>query len=299
MARTHRPHQPGAAFHIVSRTQGHAPWFLPHMKGQIARYIIEGVASAGARLISHVVMNNHIHVLLFQGTTTLGTTMQPVLRRTALLVQNVHQVEGHVFERSFRCKQCESVEHVRNSIIYIHRNPVVAKLCKTAIEYEYSSARAYEGLEACGHICVEDGLQVFGCGIPSSIDELRSEYRVRVNKELLPEELSFFDFLIRRRRRRTTIALTRWSEQSARPATDIHDAARRILKIIDADVETELVRSRCGGARIVAARHQLIASLLQRGYTGTAIASYLRIGSSTVSRVRMSMRMEQLTQAGG
>src|SRR5687767_6239625 len=161
MARTLRPHQPGAAFHIVSRTQGHEPWFLPEMKRVIEQYIVDGVASAGARLIAHSVMNNHIHVLLFQGVAPLGWVMQPILRRTALLVQRVHKVEGHVFERNFRTRQCESVEHVRNAILYIHRNPVVAKLCKSAVEYEFSSARAYEGLAPCGHICVEDGLQVF------------------------------------------------------------------------------------------------------------------------------------------
>jgi REP element-mobilizing transposase RayT len=294
MARTLRPHQPGAAFHIVSRTQGHQHWFLPDMKREIEKYVVDGVASGGARLFAHAVMDNHIHVLLFQGSAPLGWVMQPILRRSALLVQRVHGVEGHVFERNFRVRQCESVEHVRNSILYIHRNPVVARMCQTAIDYEFSSARAYEGLVPCGSICVDDGLQVFGCGTSTSSNDLRIEYRMRLNREMPPDDVKFFDFFLPHRRRSTTLAITRWSEQSRRPATDIRDAALRIIKAIDPDAVIELVRSRYGGPKIVAIRHQVIASLLQRGYAGVEIASYLRVSAATVSKVRSRMRWASL-----
>jgi putative transposase len=296
MARTLRPHQPGAAFHIVSRTQGHEPWFLPDMKREIEKYIVDGVASGGARLIAHSVMNNHLHILLFQGTAPLGWVMQPILRRTALLVQRVHKVEGHVFERNFRTRQCESVEHVRNAILYIHRNPVVANLCETAVAYEFSSARAYEGLVPCGHICVEDGLQVFGCGDRVSLDELRTAYRARLGQQMPEEDLSFFDYLTRRHRR-TALPITRWQDQSAQPGADIRDAALRIIKLLDSSGQVDLIRSRFGGPAIVAIRHQVIASLLQRGYSGAAIAGYMRVSPTTVSKVRSRMRWESL-QAG-
>jgi REP element-mobilizing transposase RayT len=299
MARTLRPHQPGAAFHIVSRTQGHQHWFLPDMKREIAKHIVDGVASAGARLISHVVMDNHIHVLLFQGSAPLGWVMQPILRRTALLVQRIHDVEGHVFERNFRVKQCESVEHVRNAILYIHRNPVVAELCQAAIDYEFSSARAYEGLVPCGSICVEDGLQVFGCGTSTSTNDPRVEYRMRLNGSMEPDELEWFDFFMPRRRVRTKLAITRWSEQSRRPAMDVRDAALRVIKAIDPNAVVELVRSRYGGPQIVAIRYQVIASLLQRGYSGVEIASFLRVSATTVSKVRSRMRWASLEVSAG
>jgi putative transposase len=296
MARTLRPHQPGAAFHVVSRTQGHEPWFLHDIKRDIEKYIVGGIASGGARLIAYVVMNNHLHILLFQGTAPLGWVMQPILRRTALLVQRAHKVQGHVFERNFRVRQCESVEHVRNAIRYVHRNPVVANLCKTAAEYEFSSARAYEGLVPCGHICVEDGLRVFGNGDGESMDELRAAYRARLQEEMSDEDLSFFDYHFRRRHR-TPLPITRLKEQSPYPTADIRDAALALIKLWNWTPHVELIRSRYGGPAIVAVRHQLIATLLQRGYSGAAIASYLRVSATTVSKVRSRMRWDQPTEA--
>src|SRR5687768_17387074 len=192
MARMHRPHQPGAAFHIVARTQGHHPLFVPELKREIHRLIIDGVASGGARLVSHVVMDNHLHVVLFQGSSRLGWVMQPVLRRTALLVQQHHGIVGHVFERRFRSKQCESTEHLRNCILYVHRNPVDAWMCDTPEAYEFSSARAYEGLEPCGSICVEDGLQLFGCRDSNSGSRRRTQYLEDVRKPLSNAMLEFF-----------------------------------------------------------------------------------------------------------
>jgi REP element-mobilizing transposase RayT len=292
MARMHRPHQPGAAFHIVARTQGHYPLFVPELKREIHRLIIDGVASGGARLISHVVMDNHLHVVLFQGSSRLGWVMQPILRRTALLIQRHHGGEGHVFERRFRSKQCESTDHLRNCILYVHRNPVEARMCETPEAYAFSSARAYEGLEPCGNICVEEGLQLFGCSDSKRGLPRRRQYSEDVRRPLSGDVLEFFDHWLHRRRKHHALAITRWKDHDVRPSADIRDAALRILNAINPDVDVDVVRSRYGGPAIVSARTQLIASLLQRGYRGSCIADYLRISGATVSRVRSRMRWE-------
>jgi putative transposase len=292
MARMHRPHQPGAAFHIVARTQGHYPLFVPELKRQIHRLIIDGVASGGARLVSHVVMDNHIHVVLFQGSSRLGWVMQPILRRTALLVHRHHRIEGHVFERRFRSKQCESTEHLRNCILYVHRNPVEARICETPGAYEFSSARAYEGLEPCGSICVEDGLQLFGCSDSNIGLDRRNRYLEDVRKPLSADVLDFFGYWLHGTRERHSLAITRWKEHDVRPVTDIRDAALRVLKAINPNLDVDVVRSRYGGPEYVSARTHVIASLSQRGYPGYCIADYLRISAATVSRVRSRMRWE-------
>src|SRR5207253_9949941 len=137
---------PGSAFHIVSRTQGHARWFTDDIKDDIADLLLTGSISAGGRPAAFAVMDNHFHLLLFQGSASLGWTMQPILRRIALLDQRRHGVEGHVFERRFRSKLCQDRDHLPTAIIYIHRNPVNAGLCRQATDYRWSSANCYEGL---------------------------------------------------------------------------------------------------------------------------------------------------------
>src|SRR5687768_54889 len=208
MARTLRPHQPGAAFHIVTRTQGHLPLFTRDLKPDLSRLVQEGVASAGARLISHAVMDNHLHVVLLQGSARLGWVMQPVLRRAALLVQRHHGIEGHVFERRFRSKQCENTEHLRNCILYVHRNPVEGRMCDAPADYEFSSAAAYEGITPCGNISVEEGLQLFGCSLKNTTIPGRSPYVDEVRRPLSPEVREFFDYWMQRRERRRELAIT-------------------------------------------------------------------------------------------
>lgn len=162
-------------------------------------------------------------------------------------------------------------------------------MCDTPSAYEFSSARAYEGIVPCGNICVEEGLQLYGCSTTSSAD-LRSSYLQQLGSPLSAEEREPLEYWLQPRARRRYLAITRWQEHERRPLMDVRDAALRLLKVIDADADLDVVRSRYGNSRIVAVRVQVIASLLQRNYNGTAIADYLRISPATVSRVRSQMR---------
>lgn len=167
-------------------------------------------------------------------------------------------------------------------------------MCETASAYEFSSARAYEGLEPCGNICVEDGLQLFGCTSKMSTSGSREEYIQQMTRPFSEEDREAIEFWLRRRRGPRRLAITYWKEHERKPAMDIRDAALRFVKVIDAGADIDVVRSRYGGPQIVSVRIQLIATLLQRGYSGTSIADYLRIAPATVSRVRSRMRWESL-----
>jgi hypothetical protein len=163
-------------------------------------------------------------------------------------------------------------------------------MCDTPAAYEFSSARAYEGLVPCGNICVEEGLQLYGCSATSSLTELRNSYVQQLRSPLSAEEREPLEYWLQPRTRRRELAITRWREHERRPLMDVRDAALRLLKVIDPDADVDVVRSRYGNPRIVAVRVQLIASLVQRNYSGTAIAEYLRISPATVSRIRSQMR---------
>lgn len=293
MGRALRHHYPGSAFHIVARTQGHVPRFTDPIKGNIAELLLRGIASVGSRPIAFAVMDNHFHLVLLQGRAHLGETMQPIMRRIALIVQRTHGCEGHIFERRYRSKVCADSEHLPNAILYVHRNPVEAGMCRTAVDYRWSSAQAFNGTCPPGLICVEDGLRAFDCTGSSSVEALRDIYKERLittRHAEMDAYWTWFSRTVRRRRTGGTSYVPHSPHVKRAALADLRDVALRILRTIDDQVPVELVRSRYGGIRISSIRRQLIAALLQRGYHGVDIARYLGISEATVSKVKSAMR---------
>jgi REP element-mobilizing transposase RayT len=268
------------------------------LRDEIAELIIAGVASAGARLISFCVMPNHLHTLLFQGTNTLGYVMQPILRRIALMLQRYHNVQGHVFERRYRSKMCRDQAHLRNSILYIHRNPLEAQLCKDAMSYPWSSQRAFAGVTSCAEIAVEDGLRIVACSDSGDIEELRAIY-MRAFAAYCKDNVddAAFEWAHSRRLRRTSASLASSITAVARSYShlpDIRDTVLRLLRTIDPECDLDLLRSNYRGPRVLQTRRQLIATLIQRDYANVKIAQYFRISDAAVSRIRCAMRWSTL-----
>ena len=46
---------------------------------------------------------------------------------------------GTLFSRNFKRKEVGDINYVRNLVLYIHRNPVEAKLCERLADFKYSS----------------------------------------------------------------------------------------------------------------------------------------------------------------
>ena len=294
MGRTLRLHQPGAAFHIVSRTQGHLPLFDDGCKDAIANTLLTGVVSAGAKPIAFAVMDNHFHLIVLQGTAPLGWTMQPILQRVALLMQRRHKIQGHVFERRFRSKCCHDAEYLPNAIVYVHRNPVKANIVLQPCNYRWSSAACYEGKAPPGFIAVAEGLQAFDPNGSGAFLSQQDAYIDRINAARHDDEEDYWDWYFRPRygRRQTSVPATPHASRKA--LRDIRDVAVDILRTINRDIDVEIVRSRYGGRDVVAVRKQLICSLIQRGYAGVAIAKYLRVSEATVSLLRSAMRWSSI-----
>jgi putative transposase len=300
MGRVSRPQMPGVAFHITARTQGKAPLFEERLRTTIERHIREGVNSSDAMLLAHVVMPNHFHIVLRQGMHPLGWIMQPIMRRTALLVQRAFDIKGHVFERRFRSHACEDADHLRRSIIYTHLNPRRAHLCDAHTDYAWSSGYLYlreaAKLDVCD-VAVTMALQMFGKQPTDSLDDMRRAYleylEWRIEKDKHDEEgtacptreplMAAGDahFL------RSFCALP---PTNGRPTKDLRDHAIVLLSAIDNQLSIDALRKRNLPRNLTAARKELIAGLLQTRYKGCDIANFFRTADSTVSRVAIAMR---------
>ncbi len=97
------------------------------------------------RLLAWCIMPNHVHVLI-EADDTLGRIVQSWKSFTGrwALQKNAELglgVPGETFwMRDYWDRYVRDINHFRNVVDYIHRNPVEAGLCRTAIEWPWSSA---------------------------------------------------------------------------------------------------------------------------------------------------------------
>lgn len=181
MGRRKRPHAPGMVFHLVTRLHRREPLFVEEVRDEVAALIRRMIGRTDAQLLGYAVMPNHVHVLLRQGPSTLGTIMQPLLRRVALRVQAAHGLEGSIVERRYRDRLCASPDHVREAIMYVHLNPYRAGLCGRDLDYPATTHQAYlPGSDPLAHGIDPDAqlavLELFGQAGGRSRDELCVDY---------------------------------------------------------------------------------------------------------------------------
>lgn len=181
MGRRKRTHAPGMVFHLVSRLHRRERWFVPQLRDDVASLIRGMIGRTDARLLAYAVMPNHLHIVLRQGRSELGSVMQPLLRRVAHRVQVWHGFEGAVVERRYRDRLCNTPDHVREAIMYVHLNPWRAGLCDADLDYPWVTHAGYLPGSDPAAFGIEDAaqrpiLQLFAQGDDCSRDTLCHDY---------------------------------------------------------------------------------------------------------------------------
>lgn len=284
--RIRRLQLPGGAFHITARTQGREHWFLPDIRSKIVDIITGEINCTDADLFAFAVMPNHFHLIVLQQSLTLGRIMQPVLRRVALLVQRRHRVEGHVFERRYFSGLLHTSDHLREAIVYTHRNPVKARLCGTVDEYEWTSHAAFVQRECPWTDCidVDTALRVFAETVECDVIACRISYLRWVARRSLeipdPNDVqlcaggdAFF------------AGKFATAHDSTYPDPDLRDAARKALNYISKDFELEDLRGSFLSHRASRVRGQIVAVLLIGNHRTGKIANFFGISPGTVSKI--------------
>jgi putative transposase len=142
MPRRRRSYLPGHMFHITSRIIAREHWILDDIRDHVVE-IIEAPKNSDARIVSHCVMSNHIHLVVRQGDDPLGQLMHNIKHRIARVIQRRLKRTGCIFERRFYDKPCSTPSHLRAAIAYTHLNPWTAGMCEHPKNYSWSSHPLY------------------------------------------------------------------------------------------------------------------------------------------------------------
>ena len=88
-----------------------------------------------------VVMPNHVHVLFHVGEVPMSEILESWKSYTAKAANKLLQRDGQFWDEDYWDTYMRNAEHERRTIRYTEANPVKARLCPTASDWLWSSAR--------------------------------------------------------------------------------------------------------------------------------------------------------------
>ncbi len=144
MARRKRFHLPSTTYHVMLRgNDGQPIFFSDDDRCRMCLLIQEGVERFGHSIHSFCFMNNHIHLAVQVGETTISRIIQNLAFRYTRYINKIHKRIGHLFQGRFKSIVVEGNRYLKELVRYIHLNPVRAGLVNHPEKYPWSSHRAY------------------------------------------------------------------------------------------------------------------------------------------------------------
>lgn len=108
------------------------------------KYIFEESVMLNINIISFCVMDNHVHLLLnIKNIEDMSILMKKTNQRYALFYNKMKSRVGYVFRNRYRSEPICDERYLYQCILYIHRNPIKARITEKLDEYEYSSTMEY------------------------------------------------------------------------------------------------------------------------------------------------------------
>ena len=109
-------------------------------KRVIRKLILENQAEFNIHLIAYCIMDNHLHLLInLKNPKDLSRYMHKINTSYAIFYNEENNRRGYVYKDRFYSQIIKNKGHLIRAIIYIHNNPVKAKICDNAKEYKFSS----------------------------------------------------------------------------------------------------------------------------------------------------------------
>lgn len=97
----------------------------------------------GVDILAYCLMTNHVHLVAIpQAEDSLQRALKPLHMRYAQMINRKHSWNGHLWQGRFFSSPLD-LEYLWAAIRYVERNPVRARIVKSAEQYPWSSAAAH------------------------------------------------------------------------------------------------------------------------------------------------------------
>ena len=136
----------GALHHVIGRGIERSKIFEKDVdKEEFLRRLKLLLDRSSMQCYAWCIMDNHFHLLLLTGKTTLARFMRCLLTGYAGYYNKEHKRSGHVFQNRYKSIVCDRDEYLLPLIRYIHLNPMRTKKVNNRVsdllEYEWTGHR--------------------------------------------------------------------------------------------------------------------------------------------------------------
>lgn len=135
---------PGYVYHVTQRGNHRLNVFEEDKdRALYLKYVEEYSRKYMLKIYAYCLMDNHVHFLVMpQNKDSLARTFQITHQRYAFYSQRKTKQGGHLWQgRFFSC--LVAGKHLQESVRYIEKNPVRAKMVRRAWDHPWSSARSH------------------------------------------------------------------------------------------------------------------------------------------------------------
>lgn len=135
MPRRARLDAPGALHHVMIRGIERSTIFRDDEDRRDFIFRVgELVKKTGTRILAWVLMDNHVHFLLFSGEEGISSFMRRLLTGYAIRFNRRHQRSGYLFQNRYKSIICEEDAYLLELVRYIHLNPLRSSVVKSMEE---------------------------------------------------------------------------------------------------------------------------------------------------------------------
>lgn len=173
MPRTVRVATPGVVQHVISRFVDKR-WELAgdEERREYLRRLGRALATSDWRCLAYCLMSNHLHFAMMAGEQPLASWALRVNPAFSRWLNKRHDRLGPVLANR-PANYNIAPDRIARTVAYIHNNPVTAGVVEGARDSDWSSHRAYLGLdEAPRWLDVSMGMQLMGVKSKNSFDKL-------------------------------------------------------------------------------------------------------------------------------
>ncbi|OGS46846.1 MAG: hypothetical protein A3J79_14425 [Elusimicrobia bacterium RIFOXYB2_FULL_62_6] len=144
MPRQARLDLPGQIYHVLARGIERGRICIDDYDyADLAERFRSWLQNSGGKCLAWCLMPNHFHFVILRGDRPLSELMHHMMTGYAVSYNNRHQRAGHLFQNRYKAILCDAQEYLVELVLYIHLNPLRAKLVK--------DLAALERYKWCGH----------------------------------------------------------------------------------------------------------------------------------------------------
>lgn len=174
MARPWRIQYEGAVYHVMSRGVARGDIFsIEEDYCRFLKYLEMAVEKFRLEIFAFVLMRNHYHLFLRTKEVNLSKAMQWLQTCYSIYYNIRHNRSGHVFQGRYKSILVGDESYWQSLSLYIHLNPIRAKVVEDLNKYRWSSYSDYIGKKAHKWVLCEEILKEFG----KNRDMARRSYR--------------------------------------------------------------------------------------------------------------------------